>query len=771
MKFNFPINNFTAGEWTPKMSTRTDVQEITRSCETLTNYLPQIHGGVQYRGGLQSMILSDVDQAILNTAANPGGGYSLLPNGVRIIPYKNSVHSRSGLLYIQQTSPAKWLVIRGNGVLGTTSNVTDLSSSIMANWVPEHIQYVQLGDILIFTNITSNYEPAVFYYNIPSGAYELSTFSAYANTFGGKAPWESQPYGVLNALGTAQTLTVPAVTNTIGTSFTLTASAPLFVSTDVGRYIRLGNGTAKDGIVRITAYLTPLTVTAIIEYPLPNTNFTYGSSANANSFWLTTEWSNTTGYPKVVTVFQGRTIFGGTKAKKDTLYGSRISSYFDFLEIPYANTTGVSGFASSAFTSDNSRPFTLTPNTPESSAIVALSAGKTLTAHTESSEIVIYGSSGALGPLSVVMESNSTFGASGKVQPRRVNNFSTFVQRNGYKLRDLTYSFDQAQYVSADLSFMAEHFFNNDGTFSVDEIVGLEKLEQRGSYLYTMTEKGAGYVMAIDRDYKINAWARLTLGGTDAALISLCPFIGFSDSIDPMEYMYALVKRRVGSTYVLDLTCLTIPWEYTAPTLDQLNPLSSFNTPMYLDFGIDASPNYPGGGSIGAKTEHWSATSIARPLLGYPRVESPFKSQEVDVIADGNYLGKITTDANGDFTLSQQYYKVQVGFKYQGVIVPAPMEQGGQVGIPVGRQKRADEIVIFFHRSMGTKYGKSMADLIEIPMRDPAQPMGTPVEYFTGEKVIQMLPGYQRAYKIIIVQDKPYPSYIKAVSARGVTYD
>ena len=89
MKFNYPVNNFTAGEWSPKMSTRTDVQEIIRSCQELTNYIPQIHGGAQYRGGFSTIVFDDIAQAYFDGLANPGPGDPyMFAKGSLLIPFK-----------------------------------------------------------------------------------------------------------------------------------------------------------------------------------------------------------------------------------------------------------------------------------------------------------------------------------------------------------------------------------------------------------------------------------------------------------------------------------------------------------------------------------------------------------------------------------------------------------------------------------------------------------------------------------------------------------
>lgn len=770
MKFNYPDNNFTAGEWTPKMDKRTDVQEIVRSCKSLVNYIPQIHGGAQFRGGTPTISFSNADQAFLDSFIGGVLGAPLLSaNGVRIIPYKNSVNIRKGLLFLAQNN--NWKVIKASEDVGDMYSVTVESAAAHTDfWLPEDIHYVQLGDYIVMTNTLGLYPPVIFFWDNALNMYVVRDFTYQAFSVGKKV-WEAQPWDKLNALDISPTLSVPAGTNSVGATFTLTASASLFVATDVGRYIRLGNGTAKDGVVKVTAYTSGTSVTVEIMQVLPNMSFVYGSSTNSNSFWLMSMWSSTTGYPKTVTVFEGRLIFGNIRTKQDTIWGSRISSYFDFMEIPYANTTGISGFASSAFTSDNSRPFTITPNTPESSAITALSAGKTLMIHTESAEIVAYGTNGALGPLNVQLSSSSTFGGSKRVQPKRINNFSTFVQRNGYKLRDITYSFNEDQYVSADLSFMAEHFFLNDDTTSIDEIVGLEKLEQRGSFMFTLTENGKLFCVTLDRDYKINAWTRITHADPLAHFISMASTVGLNNLNDPIEYMYALVRVTSSTGFHLKLVKLAAPWEYKNLEQPQYHDYIT-KLPQYLDCMLEAAPTdgYTPSPTI-PPTNRWTAVSVTYALTGFPPPDSLYINQEVSVIADGNYIGEFMVDADGEFELPNEYHRVQIGLLYKGTIVPAAIEQGGQVGVPVGRQKRVDEMSIFFYKSMGTKFGLSIDSLMDIPMRDPNQPMGTPVKYFTGEKTVQFPQGYYVDYSVTIIQDKPYPSYIKCISTKGVTYD
>lgn len=74
-KFNTLVNNFKTGEFSPKMSARTDIEEYKSSCETILNMFPMKQGGVNKRVGSR----------IQSTVALPS---TLSGNGlVRTIPF------------------------------------------------------------------------------------------------------------------------------------------------------------------------------------------------------------------------------------------------------------------------------------------------------------------------------------------------------------------------------------------------------------------------------------------------------------------------------------------------------------------------------------------------------------------------------------------------------------------------------------------------------------------------------------------------------------
>lgn len=117
-----------------------------------------------------------------------------------------------------------------------------------------------------------------------------------------------------------QTLTPSAVTGSI----LLTAGGSTFVAGDVGQYVR-GNG----GVARIYEYTSGTVVKARVEIP-----FRDSSAIPAGSWKLErgyeAAWSTTRGWPNCGLFYQGRLWIGGARSLPDTIWGSRLSLFFDF---------------------------------------------------------------------------------------------------------------------------------------------------------------------------------------------------------------------------------------------------------------------------------------------------------------------------------------------------------------------------------------------------------------------------------------------------------
>lgn len=737
MKFTFPINNFTSGVWSPKMYGRTDTDQYLRACAELRNFLAQVHGGAQYRAGfaLSDIVDPDTQDAYDTAITDPE------TNGFKMIPYNPYNASNATILCISKSTTHPFTILP-SGV------IPNLPLSFWGTWDPAKISYVQLGDYLLFADGAGLNDPHVFFWNNDLGIYQITPFQ---NIVPRTKYWKATPWENLVAIDNNRTMTVTGTVGTLLGAVTITSAAiNTFVATDVGSYMRFCNSTKRAGIVLITAWVSGTVVTGVVYQVLPEAaGFVYASEINTTSFWQRAMWSRTKGFPRTVTAFQGRVIFGGSKDYPDTLWGSKISDYTNFEEVPEPNTGGIGGFASGAYTSDNTRSFALTPNSPEASNIVALSTGKSLNVHTEASEIVCYGSNGALGPTNAVFDTSTSFGAK-QVQPVRVNNFSTFVQSGGLRLRDIIFSFNEDQYKSSDLSFVADHLLLSDVS-GYTEIAEIVRFEGRSSYLIARIGGGRLIFCTLDRDYQVNAWSQLEFGHAGEDGFSFCLAVcSFQGSV------WGLMQRPADGGFHVSLEKMGEPWEYSNPANNEILSVVA-GIPYYLDSAKTGTPT----AVVDDKSKEWNVSGT--------NIEW-FADTEVSVVADGNYIGEVTVDANGDFTTPIAYKTLYVGFIYEGVLKTLPIEVGSQYGSALGRMKRIDEAVVKLLQTNGVAVGNTEIQ-DEITFREPSQPMDEATDYFTGDKVVTFPAQYTRAAQVVIKQSKPYPAYVVSVGLRGQAYE
>lgn len=832
MKFNFPLTNFSSGEWSPKMIARLDTEQYVRACKELTNIIPQIQGSAVYRGATVSRNsriepeegaggdpLEDQEafQFYLDYWADQFYSGTDRRSNIKMIPYFGS-YDPSEVFSGSGTPPVGFFIFV-NGFIAFTRDggrgLEPIPFVFPVSWVPRHaadVHYAQVGDLVILVDNSGANYPLIIRPD-GSGSFEISSWYN-ASLVPGKA-WAAIPWGKLNALGNNVTISASATTGTV----TLTASASYFTSDMVGAYIRLCNGSNDEGVATITAYTSATSVTATVVKTLPNASFQYGASANPSSFWQLQAWYSGN-WPKTITCFQGRIIFGGTPEQPDTIWGSRIGSYFNFEEIPSPNTTGTFGYADGAYLADNSRPFELTSNSPEASNIVSLCSSKTLMINTDRSEIVAYGAQGALGPNDVQFESSSSFGAE-SVQPVRVNNFMTFVERGGKAVRDITFNFQEDQYRSTNLSFMSEHFFRSRIYQEKDDAVIEElcsfKYGEGSTLLAARDRRGRLFSCTLDRDYQINAWAQIPLGvspeqqaedvlqriGVVAApedyfsparCLAICAVPAYSYLYDvssdtvtvnrrPKTYVAVIRMRTVSGTnsWYLSIEELAEAWERPQPRNSgeiALSPVASYNGqsfilspetfPHYLDaaeYAMPADATTPYDGTV--PTKEWK---VALSGAGV----TPMRGQTVSVYADSVYVGEVTIsddDETGTFTLQEEASNVVLGYKYVGRIVLMPIEQGGQIGPAKGRIKRIDEIVLDLYNTGSIKFGVEGQNLNEIPIWTGDLLIGQAAEYFTGIKPVEFIHGLDRRQCVVVEAAEPVPLHLLSVSARGVTYD
>lgn len=732
MKFNTILNNFSAGAWSQKMISRADTEEYFKACETLENMIPQLQGGAFRRPGTSFQDLTSTYNSIVQTSVDH-----------RIIPFRLSNGNRY-LLVANNSSPTavgnEWFV--WNVDTGTSVTLTCPLSSNVADANIETAQFAQVGDLIYY--VTDGIAPRIIY-TPSSGVFSMIPFHAATVTKSGTNTnqWERVPYQPISADSIDGTITVTGASFAVGNTVQLTSSYSRWVTRDgisdskdllIGTFVKISSG-GTTGVAMIGSITSATIANALVLATIPGAAPLVVGAAAGTSFEVAA-WSGARGWPKTIVPYEQRIYYGGNTSYPDTIWGTRAGNIFDLMEIPFQQDAD---FAT--FTTDNARPWSAAiAISPETYEITAMAASKTLEIHTSRLDIVAYGGNGQiLGPLNKQFDSSTSFGAE-RVQPIRVNNYSTFVQRAGKKVRDTVYSFNEDQYKSGDLMFMAEHYTS--GT-TIKRLASIELGST--SLLLALTNSGRLFSCSIDRDYKLNAWAEWKFSSAEGATIQDMAVLPKSGGVDSL---YLVLTRTVSSLPVT--------------SIEKLNDL--FEGTTYDFYGVGDQMIYVDSAMIATNPTSPTASTTHNGL-------ARLNGETVSVIADNYYIGEFTV-ATGAITLPRAYVKCLIGLKYRSYLKTMPIAAGAQFGTPVNQVKTAAKMIINLYKTLACTFKTSGAnDSTEISFRDPSVTGDEVTPVFTGEQVVTLPQYVGRRFQVEFETSDPFPMNITSVVLEGVTND
>ena len=217
-KASAAFTNFTAGELSPRLDGRTDLSKYFNGCKTLQNFLVHPHGGATRRPGTE--FISEVKDSTKN---------------VRLIPFEFNVEQA----YILEFGDQIMRVYKDGGIVvdGGGSPVEFVTPFLHTEL--SGLKFAQSADIMYMVHP-----------NHPPQQITRTDHDAWTIT---EVEFRRGP--LLDPGFDGTTLTASARTGSV----TITASTNTFVSTDVGRIVKL-----HDGYAEITAYTNATTVTATV---------------------------------------------------------------------------------------------------------------------------------------------------------------------------------------------------------------------------------------------------------------------------------------------------------------------------------------------------------------------------------------------------------------------------------------------------------------------------------------------------------------------------
>lgn len=720
-KFSHAKNNFIAGELSPKLEGRNDIQEYFNGAATLQNFIPSREGGAMRRPG--SVFVRNISA---DTAPN-GGLYSFVVS--KNESYVVSIDEGNSAIEIYKQT------FTSQPVLTSVFDKTDVPvnvQTVINGSDPNKYNKAQVNNILFLTH-SSGDVPPILIKRIAVDTFEVALYFEEVKTR-------------VTAAKKAQGIVFPAVqTNTItmtDTGLNLTASAAYFTPEMAGGYVRIKVG-AVESIYELNIYNSPTSMLAsVIIGP---------SIVGAQTEWILNSWNNHNGWPRAISLYQQRLMFGGTKEEPTTIWCSRTENLFLILNVKLAqdSSTDVSGldYFGPILNSD---AFDITLTSNQSNVIQWMSSDRFLQVGTISAEYAVTTVDGKFGPANANAIAQTFFG-SNDTSAVRAQNATIFISTDGKSVREIKFSEENGSNISRLLSVLSDqivfHNVDPDTTSIFDNEFAYMAYQASRSCIWMLTSSGNLTGLIIEKSSNTLAWHKHVIGGTDVTIKGICVI---PDDIGKYDTLYLNVERTIDGSPFTYIEAIGADYE-----IDKLFGHSNGDHRNY--------PYFSDSGFVATTFSH-----------GAQRADVPHLAKEnVSVMVRGKFEGikEVKTDLGGspyveidaDTPLT---YEVIVGIPYKSIIKSMIIEAGSRTGSALGQIKNLSELFIKLFRSSRLEVGsrEDNTELIDLVETDP-------VQLFTGgtKVCVESTPGEdQRFY---IETEDPFPLNVLSVVAEGSTQD
>jgi hypothetical protein len=553
-------NDFTAGELDPKLRARTDISQYKSGLSTARNVSIQPQGGAKRRDGTKFVAELDSGAA----------------DAVRMVSFEFSVSDSYMLVF----TPGKMYVFK-NGAQITNINgsgndyltIASLTSAILPqmNWVQSAdtviVVHQDLEPVRILRGATdSDWTASTITFSfVPKYAFDIDThipaYNITPSATSGNITLTAS--GVTTDSGTAQAGGADTITLKSASSYT-TDDAPngMFIRITAG----LGNGQVRHvedyvaatkvltvfpawttqpdatsqysvkafgtamvdefvvalngfGRARITQFVSDTQVKAYVEIPFFDT-----STINAGDFetehGYENVWSSTRGWPRSVTFHEGRLYFGGSKQRPSTIWGSRVSDFFNFDKGESLDDAAVEA----------------TLDTGTFNAIVDIYSGRHLQIFTTGAEFYVPQTLDTpITPTNLIVKQQTAFGAKAGLRLQNVDGSTLFIQRQGKAIQEFIFSDAVQAYTSSKISLLSSHLLRTPEEMAVRVATSTDEGDR---LMLVNGDDGSIACYTLLRSQNVIAPSEWTTDGE---------FINIGVDVDDI---YVVVKRNVNTADV-----------------------------------------------------------------------------------------------------------------------------------------------------------------------------------------------------------------------------
>jgi hypothetical protein len=269
-------------------------------------------------------------------------------------------------------------------------------------------------------------------------------------------------------------------------------SVKAFGTAAVDEYI---NGLNGFGRARITEYVSDTEVKAYVEIPF------FDTDALASGDWESEHgyenvWSNTRGWPRSCVFHEGRLFLGGAKSRPSTLWGSRVSDFFNFDPGEQLDDSALEA----------------TLDTGKFNAIVDLYSGRNLQIFTTGGEFYIPQTLGdPITPSTLSVKEQTSNGVKPGIPVVNIDGSTLFIQRQGKTLSEFLFNDSVAGYVSTRISLLSSHLLKGPSSLTVRKATSTDEGDR---VLIVNDDDGSIACFTLLRSEQIVAPSEWTTDGT-----------------------------------------------------------------------------------------------------------------------------------------------------------------------------------------------------------------------------------------------------------------
>ncbi|MDO9100503.1 MAG: hypothetical protein Q7V53_07205 [Caldisericota bacterium] len=399
-------------------------------------------------------------------------------------------------------------------------------------------------------------------------------------------------------------------------------------------------------------------------------------------------------YPQSVASYDQRLYFGGSPQYPQHVWGSGAG---DFLNMTVGNREN-DGVILQILSNDHA-------------AIQHLVGARNIMPMTTSTEFSLSGinNSSVSGIASNSVKDHTRHGSSA-VRPIRIGREVVFAQRDGKKLRAISYSVTEDANVAPDITIFAEHM-SRAGTFTDMTFAAAP------DYIaWIVRSDGQLLSLTLARDYETTAWARHTTDGLFESVASL-PGAGVDD-------VYFVVKRTING----------VEKRYV-----EMFDYEDVDT-IYSDCSV-----------------YYAGTPIAT-VPGFDHLVG----KTLSIVADGVVHPPRTVNEDGEIELQRPASTVLAGLPFTMTLEMLHPEFGDANATSQGKRVMITDVIVRFFESVAAKVNG-----VEVLPRSLSDGLDSAPDPFTGDKKINGASGWSSPHNILIQSDNPTPLTVLGVIVRG----